>query len=221
MASKASSSLPSLPALLAVSPDWTQQAHRVLYFDWLGEQLCIRSYDDWYKVKAQTVWAHHGRTLLASYKDSLFLALKCTYSGFPWLPWKFLRLYRGFWQEVENQRWYLSWLASELGFCKMRDWYNAAISKMYDFSKRLFTAFRQGEKLINKYYNGCVYLALKAVFPEANWIPWCFKNQPKGLYITNDRSQFTGLWASEENRVLYLKWLGSKLVTIVVIPISN
>ena len=37
--------------------------------------------------------------------------------------------------------------------------------------------------LINQYYNGSLYLALKSIYPNYEWIPWKFQQNSKKLLV--------------------------------------
>ena len=45
------------------------------------------------------------------------------YPEYEWLPWKFVRVPRGFWADTNNQKKFLNWAQNELGIKNYTDWY--------------------------------------------------------------------------------------------------
>lgn len=45
------------------------------------------------------------------------------YEEYEWLPWKFETTPSNIWKDEKNQRKYLDWLAKELQFKSITDWY--------------------------------------------------------------------------------------------------
>src|SRR4051794_22934557 len=64
---------------------------------------------------------------------------KVVMSGFPhypWLPWKFSRIPRGYWEVSDNRRYYHDWLFKELGFKTMDDWYTISLNNFIEHGGR-------------------------------------------------------------------------------------
>jgi hypothetical protein len=51
------------------------------------------------------------------------MALKDLYPDVEWLPWKFSKVPRRFWESRVNQRLFLEWFAKEKGIQKKEDWH--------------------------------------------------------------------------------------------------
>jgi hypothetical protein len=51
-------------------------------------------------------------------------------SAFPeheWLPWKFGKVPKGYWESKENQRKFMKWLATQLSFKSIEDFYKLCL----------------------------------------------------------------------------------------------
>jgi hypothetical protein len=46
------------------------------------------------------------------------------FPDFDWLPWKFSLVPRNYWDDVNNQRKFMDWVAKELNISDMNGWYN-------------------------------------------------------------------------------------------------
>lgn len=62
----------------------------------------------------------------------------------------------GFWKVKENQREFLQFVAQKFNIKQPYDWKNVSIQNVLD---------ERGTSLLNKYYNGSLYKALKSNFP--------------------------------------------------------
>jgi hypothetical protein len=85
------------------------------YFDWLAKQLDIKTPDDWYNVKLADVDKLHGAGLLHQYGNSLVKALANVYPEYQWNEWKFTQVSKGYWDNIENQKKFMTSLSRELG----------------------------------------------------------------------------------------------------------
>ncbi len=96
----------------------------------------------------------------------------------------------GFWQDRAHRRDYLLWLAHQLGFRTMRDWYRLTRRSM---------ARNRGGGVIVLHWKMSPLCAVRDVFPEYDWQPWLFAQVPLGF------------WDSRRNRRKYVAWLGERL----------
>jgi len=71
---------------LAVVPTgfWDDPANRRRYLDWLGEQLGFREVVDWYGLKNEALYAHHGRPLSARLGHSPRAVATAYHSEYDW-----------------------------------------------------------------------------------------------------------------------------------------
>jgi hypothetical protein len=113
---------------------WLSKANRILFFDWLGDQLGIKSMDDWYSISKEKICSHGGWRLLLYYQDSPQRALKDVYPNHKWLPWKFQKIPWGFFREQQNCLEFLEWLASSLGVKNLEDWYRISPTEVQSIS---------------------------------------------------------------------------------------
>jgi hypothetical protein len=100
--------------------------------------------EDWYNVTYQVTMATNvdcnvkdfvkldGHTLLKEkYHSSVYHFLSKMYPNYDWLPWKFVRCTRNFWDDVNNKRKYLEWVSKQLNIKEMSDWYKVAQKVKY------------------------------------------------------------------------------------------
>src|SRR5689334_12993922 len=121
------------------------------FLDWLGEQLGHNLMDDWYDVTVNTIHAHGGQGVLLNYNDSPSMALKSVYPQHNWMPWKFKRAPKGFWERLDNQLEYFNWLGNQLGYRSVDDWYNVTRDDIHRHG---------GQGLLHDYYNDSPSTAL-------------------------------------------------------------
>lgn len=112
---------------------------------------------------------------------SLSRALQSSFPEHKWHPWKFEQgVEKGFWDKRENQREYLEWLQTQLGFNSLEDWYRITGE---DFRNN------KGTTLLEKHDNVPSKL-LDAVYP-GKWQLWRFQIVPSGFWDKKEnRRQF-------------------------------
>jgi len=81
-----------------------------------------------------------------------------TYTQHKFYPWLFSSVPRGFWNDPENQRAYLDWIAVKLKINSPNEWYRFTNK---DIQKE------GGGWLLQKH--GSLFDLLKRVYPESNW----------------------------------------------------
>ena len=54
---------------------------------------------------------------------SLYQILSDVYPEYEWLPWRFIRTPKQFWDDPKNQRTFLEWAGKQLKIKEMSDWY--------------------------------------------------------------------------------------------------
>ncbi len=96
---------------------------------------------------------------------------------------------KGFWDDAENCRNYLFWLAHKLHFRYMQDWYESTDAQFYN---------NKGMSLLRR-HDWTRVEVVKAYFPQYEWYEWLFRTTPRGF------------WHKPENRQRYYAWLGEKL----------
>ncbi len=168
---------------------WDEPGNRRRYLDWLGEKLDCAEPEDWYQLTAKLLGKYRGATLAAKFHCSICALLRDYMPEYPWKEWLFPRVPRGFWNDRQNRRRYLDWLAEELGFKTIEDWYRLTTETLGQY---------RGDS-ITTMYRGSPYAVVKAHFPEYPWVEWRF------------RQVSAAFWDDPRNRRRYLDWLGEKL----------
>jgi hypothetical protein len=159
------------------------------FFESLQNKLQLNSLEDWYNVRYESVFREDKTQVLAKeFGNSLVAALKWIYPEHNWLPWKFIRVQRSFWEDYNHQREFLDVLGSKLGYSQLDDWYNVRAEDI---------VVAGGESLLRK-YNGAVMKLLQSVYTHP-WIVWKFKIIPHGF------------WDSLQKQREFLEWLRQKL----------
>ncbi len=170
---------------------WNDLENRRRYMRWLGRVLGFEKMQDWYRIKKQDFHAHSGGGLIANYyRDSPQLAVLECFPKFQWKQWLFHSTPQRYWQDPVNRLEYLEWLGKKLGYKKDSDWYKISRADFHTNS---------GGGLLANYYGDSVFNALREFRPKMDWLPWMFRTVPQGY------------WKSDDNRKIYLKWLGKQL----------
>ena len=94
-----------------------------------------------------------------------------------------------FWESRGNRRKYMRWLADQLGYTAIDDWYRIACK---DFR-------RTGATTLLRKYQSCPARIVMDLVPRKDWCEWRFAKVP------------VGFWDSPANRHRYLRWLGREL----------
>ena len=90
---------------------WKKKENHINFFDWLKRKMGFKSMDDWYNVTQEDIHRNGGGGLLLSYfRNSPSLALQSVYPQHPWMIWRFKQTSNRYWENLDNQRSFLSWL---------------------------------------------------------------------------------------------------------------
>jgi len=147
--------------------------------------------DIWYGVTLEQFQENDGSVLLLQYGFSPYKMFASLFPNSEFMPWKFSKTPNAFWNSIENQKRYMKWLSKVLSrnLETAEDWYDINAE---DFLRNF------GGYLLSK-YGSSPYQLLSKLFPETEWLPWCFTRAPGGF------------WESESNQRTYLKWLFQEL----------
>lgn len=168
---------------------WEDWKNRRACVDWLGEELKLKSREDWYRVGGKAVKKVGGSGLLGVFGDSIRELVEDAYPDDDWLPWKFHSTTRGFWRDGENRIRYLKWLGKKLTFSNPEDWYKIKRRNFFD---------NYGGALLNHWYHGSPIAAAQEMFPDYDWIPWFFLQVPRGFWQNDDNCRQYMLWLEKE-----------------------
>ena len=147
--------------------------------DEVAKKLEFKSLNDWYDMTTRKVIANGGKRVIQAYKSSLISALKDLYSEKEWDIFQFKSLPHKYWQNKENQLFFLENIKKQLKINKEEDWYNIYSQDI----KKL-----GGKSLLNIHQN--LYQLLKTNYPNYQWKVWKFSEVTKHFWssIENQRS---------------------------------
>ena len=149
---------------------WKNEDNHRVYFDWLFKKLNLRSMDDWYSVKLQTVLDHGGAGFMGPYyKKSLAHALKTLYPEHPWVSWKFDKTPDHALDSIEAQRQLIENNGKGLHIEKLDDWYKYS---------SLDVMLRGGRPVLRR-YRSSLFHTLQALYPEHPWDLMKFPKLPQ------------------------------------------
>ena len=102
---------------------WQKKANRRRYMTWLGERLGFKSARDWYSVLYDDFVANYGTQFMKIYHKSPIAALQEYFPRHTWNEWMFIRVPAGYWDEPENRKRYMRWLAKKLNVKRPSEWH--------------------------------------------------------------------------------------------------
>jgi len=102
---------------------WQNPSNAKEYLEHLAGVMGIEEVTDWYKVTRRDFEENEGGGILGSFNTSPFTIISQHIDGEEWKPWLFDKAPNAFWQDPENQKWYMDWLAEELGITELDGWY--------------------------------------------------------------------------------------------------
>jgi len=168
---------------------WNSLDNQRRYLDWIGALFGYTLLEHWFKVTANDFSEHYGDTLLRRNNGSIYQIIATNYPNFEWKPWLFARACNRFWEDLSNQREYLSWVGKRLGFLGLEDMYKINVSSFEEnCGSGLLCRF---EKSPSRF--------LKIAFPNFDWKPWLF-----------DRAS-QNYWDDSNNVRKYVEYIGKTL----------
>ncbi len=64
-----------------------------------------------------------GGLLTSKYNSSAMLLITTIFSEYEWLPWKFKCCPLHYWDDKNNHKLFMNWVANQLNVKEMNDWY--------------------------------------------------------------------------------------------------
>ena len=128
------------------------------------KHLGYKTLDQFYQMSSKDISQYGGKALLEHiFNGSISIALQSIYPDHQWLPWKFeqQKVSPGFWDQFNNQKFFIEWLGKELGFKHINDWFNITQKHIQDYG---------GRGLLFK-YGGSPFRLFNSIFPQHNWLP--------------------------------------------------
>jgi len=135
---------------------WCETTNHKKFFDWLGGQLGVKSFEDWYDITHSYIVKHGGLGLLQRYyNNSTMNALLSIYQEFHWVPWKFahLKVQPGIWDSGIYDLEFVSAISKHLRISKLDDWYRVSKDDLEKNSALTFFKRRGGVlNILSKLY---------------------------------------------------------------------
>jgi hypothetical protein len=161
----------------------------VYWLKQLAETLGLKELNDWYTFDGDVKRCDTTGNLDKYFQGSIVQALLWTFPEHQWKPWQFKgNVPHGYWNSLENQRYFMDWLGNDQGFKELDDWYCITRKCLVD---------NGGSGLLKKYGESPVKL-LQATYPLQKWDKW-FQRAP------------TGYWNDKANQQEFMLWLGEQL----------
>jgi len=162
-------------ALLAIYPDfgwviwkfktvpqgfWKDKRNQQKFFDWVGNQLGFKSFEDWYKITRGDIGKFGGSELLSRYNKSPMKALMSIYSEFSWIIWKFDIVAIGFWKHYDGAKddKFLYEISNTLQITNLNEWYRVSRKDLQNSGAEIFVKRRGG-----------LMMLLSGIYPNHNW----------------------------------------------------
>lgn len=152
---------------------WNDVKNVRLYLEWLYNIMGFTSDECWYKLRQDDLFKNHGRGLYSKYNCSILSILNSAYPDMEWLPWLFAITTNGTWNDIDNHKKYILWLADKLGISTPEGW--------YIYGAKIIEENR-GSGLINNNYKGSINKLLKVAYPDFDFIMYKFNQSPNGYW---------------------------------------
>jgi hypothetical protein len=195
---------------------WDNEKNHNIFASWLGKQLGYTKPEDWYKISIQQFVDHGGDGLLSKfYNNSPIKFVNCIvktiYPDYEWIEWKFNRVRKGYWENVENHKTFAIWLGKLYGYTTPEDWYKIKLYMIHD---------NDGATMVGNYYNDSpqkfVYEVVQTIYPDYTWLPWKFDNAHNNFWKdTNNQKVYADWFGKESGYTAYKDWYGVTLQTII------
>jgi hypothetical protein len=178
---------PNTPARKS-SGYWKNLNHQKEALEGLAVELKLSSLEDWYRVTQPQV-SRKIPSLLKRYNNSLSQALQAVFPEHAWDESRFMKKPNGFLRDQSNQRALLEAAGEKLGFTTLDAWYGVTKQQVKEAGL---------VSLLNNAYNGSLFAALRANFPDHTWLEWRFRMTPRGF------------WKAKVNRRRFFDWAGTQ-----------
>eukprot|EP01122_Echinamoeba_exundans_P013192 TRINITY_DN5720_c0_g1_i1.p1 TRINITY_DN5720_c0_g1~~TRINITY_DN5720_c0_g1_i1.p1 ORF type:complete len:311 (+),score=40.76 TRINITY_DN5720_c0_g1_i1:75-1007(+) len=162
---------------------WNLPEVRRDFFDWtLREVLHRQSLEDWYQVKYRDLVQQLKQrgvpiTAIQNYCGGSFVnALKETYPAHEWQEWRFAKVPKGFWKDLDNRKRYFNWVGQQLKLQTREDWYGVTYNQVAGLG---------ANGILQSQYNSSLSEALADVYPDHAWssINFSSKDQSNQLSV--------------------------------------
>ena len=140
---------------------------------WLGDQLNIKHWSDWYKIRNNDLIEYGASRLLNLYDCSMSKLLALLYPEYKWEPWRFdyspkgklfvfpANIFNqkiGFLKEEEQLIAYMKRLAEKLNIKEPIEWYNVSRQQVLKISEKVpWRDHNHLAEILNKCYDGFIF----------------------------------------------------------------
>ena len=157
---------------------WKSNEYHVCFLEHIYEKLKMKSMEDWYLVQKKYIKSNGGeRILLEGFNGCLSSLVISSYPNYPFDKFEFQNTTK-FWQSVENQRQFLSYLFKKLNFKEEKDWCKVCACHFVKFKAKKFLKIYKFD-LQNLFAN----------FPEINEKRKQFYEKKKKFYWSDLKNQ--------------------------------
>lgn len=154
---------------------WNDVSNHYRLFEWVASRLQIKDIEDWYRVTLPELKSNGADDLLrVKYGYNHLVALLTLYPEFSWNITRFKSVSRSFWKDLDNQKFILDWIATQMRIKDSSDWYRIEREDYLANSNLRF--------LLRKFYNSSLPNALSKVYPNEQWQAWRFYKRPHAFW---------------------------------------
>lgn len=157
---------------------WQKESSKRDFLDSLSKKLKFSSWTDWYKISAEDLYAHGGRSLLKMYSGSPSKLVMSVYPQHSWNLFRFTSAPKNFWADKKNRLDFIETLGKDMNIKRYQDWYRVTKADI----------FRSGGKsLVENYFSGSSYKLIMTILPNNPWQPFLFRT--KSFEWTREHAQ--------------------------------
>jgi hypothetical protein len=176
---------------------WDDTSNQRRLFDWIAEELCMRSHEDWYDISKEEVVRCKANQLIDHlYEGLLGKCLSSIYQDTAWQLWRFNRRQHGYLDIIKRDQ-FIEWLEDKWSLSNPQSWYG--------ITKERLTMYNYGRNLLQE-YDGSMMELMKKVYPHLQWNSrgWLLQTKSRSQYLLYDmiRSQLPNYIEIEYESVL-------------------
>jgi len=168
---------------------WMKKENQKRFIQTIQKEKGWKSLESLQNLTWDEVFARNGDILKSIFRGSMYNFLSSLYPQHKWLKWELDPIPLAYWEDLSNQREYLTYAISLTTKIRVvQDWYIATFQSIK--SAHGYIPFMKSNYSLSK--------SLLSCFPEMSWEPWLFSQAPS-------------IWYSKENTKKYFEWLFSNL----------
>jgi len=134
--------------------------------------LKLSSLEEWYSVSLTDLHRIGVSSILKhQYGGSVYELVKQAFPGHTWQPWRFSKLPRNYFDNLQHQTQFFDWFAQKHNIKSNLDWYS---KNWHDL------AAEGGLPLLRRH--GSFYAAVQSIYPNHTFLPWKFTKTPPKIW---------------------------------------